>query len=145
MTSGCMEQAGTQEEIYLRPKTPFVASFVGRSNRMHGTVLEVDSQRIRIDLGPCQVEAVPVDAFEIGDRAVIFVKPEHVQTGSTDAKGIEASVSGTEYAGRHTTVDMMTPVGTLRMVLPGVASLRPGELLHVQLDPQQTLAFRPIE
>jgi len=145
MAAGRMEQVGTPQAVYLHPQTPFVASFVGRSNRMQGTVLAVDPERVLIDLGPCQVEAASVDAFEIGDRAVLYVKPEHVQSGSSDAEGIEASVSGTEYAGRHTSVDITTPVGTLRMVLPGVAPLQPGDPLHVQLDPQQTLAFRLTE
>ena len=36
MKGGLIEQVGTPHEIYERPATPFVASFVGRTNRVKG-------------------------------------------------------------------------------------------------------------
>lgn len=36
MKGGLIEQVGTPHEIYERPATPFVASFVGRTNRIKG-------------------------------------------------------------------------------------------------------------
>jgi sulfate/thiosulfate transport system ATP-binding protein len=40
MNHGRVEQAGTADEIYNRPATPFVAAFVGASNVLHGVVWE---------------------------------------------------------------------------------------------------------
>ena len=37
MQAGRIEQIGTPEDLYLRPATPFVAGFVGLTNRMPGT------------------------------------------------------------------------------------------------------------
>jgi len=37
MKDGKVEQMGTPEEIYTRPETPFVATFVGKSNLLKGT------------------------------------------------------------------------------------------------------------
>lgn len=37
MNKGRVEQIGTPEEIYYRPKTPFVATFVGKANIFDGT------------------------------------------------------------------------------------------------------------
>jgi len=36
MDHGRIEQVGTPEEVYMQPATPFVASFVGESNRLSG-------------------------------------------------------------------------------------------------------------
>jgi iron(III) transport system ATP-binding protein len=36
MRGGRLEQVGTPEEVYLRPKTPFVAQFLGRTNLLPG-------------------------------------------------------------------------------------------------------------
>jgi len=36
MRGGRLLQVGTPEEVYLRPKTPFVAQFLGRTNLLPG-------------------------------------------------------------------------------------------------------------
>src|SRR3954470_20885299 len=41
MNEGRIEQAGTQLDIYLRPRTEFVANFVGDNNAFAGQVIEV--------------------------------------------------------------------------------------------------------
>ena len=38
MRDGRVQQTGTQEDLYERPATPFVASFIGRSNMLEGTL-----------------------------------------------------------------------------------------------------------
>ncbi|TDW30819.1 ABC transporter ATP-binding protein [Cryobacterium psychrophilum] len=38
MRSGTIEQVGTPEELYSRPASPFIADFVGLSNKVAGTV-----------------------------------------------------------------------------------------------------------
>ena len=40
MDGGVVEQCGTPEEVYERPKKPFVAGFIGISNLMEGTVAD---------------------------------------------------------------------------------------------------------
>jgi putative spermidine/putrescine transport system ATP-binding protein len=38
MKEGKVQQTGTQEDLYERPATPFVASFIGRSGMLEGTM-----------------------------------------------------------------------------------------------------------
>src|SRR5216683_2937361 len=42
MNAGKIEQAGTPEEIYNRPRSEFVARFIGSSNILKGKALDVD-------------------------------------------------------------------------------------------------------
>ncbi|SME96953.1 spermidine/putrescine transport system ATP-binding protein [Tistlia consotensis] len=76
MRAGVVEQVGTTDEIYDRPATPFVATFVGENNVLSGTVAEADAAYARIEtpLGP--VRARNQDALAAGQRAMVFVRPE---------------------------------------------------------------------
>jgi len=38
MNRGRIDQQGTPDEIYMRPRTAFVASFIGRTNWFHGRI-----------------------------------------------------------------------------------------------------------
>ena len=40
MQDGRVQQCGTQEDLYERPATPFVAGFIGRSNMVPGTLVQ---------------------------------------------------------------------------------------------------------
>jgi putative spermidine/putrescine transport system ATP-binding protein len=83
---GKIEQIGTPNEIYERPRTAFVAGFVGTSNIIAGELAERLS----------------------GERASFAVRPEKIRMGPPDAPAEEGAVSlrGTVadvvYLGMHT-------------------------------------------
>ena len=45
MRAGRLEQLGPPAEVYRSPATPFVADFVGLSNRLPGRVVDGDASR----------------------------------------------------------------------------------------------------
>ena len=47
MNGGKIEQAGSPEDIYDRPRSEFVARFIGTSNVVKGKALDDDSHRLR--------------------------------------------------------------------------------------------------
>ena len=49
MNQGRFEQLGTPQDLYYRPQTPFVASFVGANNRIVGRVTRLDGDIGGID------------------------------------------------------------------------------------------------
>ncbi|MCE0764147.1 ABC transporter ATP-binding protein [Pseudonocardia kujensis] len=74
MNDGRIEQEGAPEDIYRRPATPFVASFLGSANLLDGTV---DAPgRVRLD-GGGQTVAVPEDGPLGGVQ--VMVRPEDVE------------------------------------------------------------------
>ncbi len=50
MKDGTVQQVGTQEDLYERPATPFVAGFIGRSTIMSGTLRDGN---VLPPAGPC--------------------------------------------------------------------------------------------
>jgi putative spermidine/putrescine transport system ATP-binding protein len=90
MQSGRLEQLGPPTEIYSRPATPFVAEFVGLTNRIRGTVRDgvVDVRGTRIPL---------VDPSVVDGPAIALIRPEAVSLASNGESG-EGPLVGTVIA-----------------------------------------------
>src|SRR6476660_2876450 len=83
MNSGRIEQIGTQTDIYLQPRTPYVAEFIGANNGLPGTVTghvgEGDNTRILVQAGGHALRARGRDGFAAGDAVVAYIRPEDIQ------------------------------------------------------------------
>lgn len=84
MNDGRIEQAGTPEEIYHEPSSPFVASFLGSANLLPGTVIarNGDGTRVRLDAADY---VVTVNDDCSADRVLVMVRPEDIEFASPDA------------------------------------------------------------
>jgi putative spermidine/putrescine transport system ATP-binding protein len=86
MSNGNIEQIGTPEELYLTPSSPFVADFVGLSNKVKGTltkgVVSVLGAKLPL-LGEPQPDG-PVTAF---------IRPEDIAYGSGPITGTVVTTS----------------------------------------------------
>jgi spermidine/putrescine transport system ATP-binding protein len=108
MNRGVVEQLGPPAEIYDRPRTEFVAGFIGVSNLMPGSVASVNGREVdvRLDSGPT-VRAV-ADGVGAGDRCHIIVRPEKLQIALVEepaAAGrpsVEGVVESAVYLGTAT-------------------------------------------
>jgi len=73
---GKVLQVGTPEELYMNPKSVFVAHFIGESNFLEGYVSSANSKRVIIELrGGIKVQAVDKGAHR-GERVVLAIRPE---------------------------------------------------------------------
>lgn len=90
MCDGEIAQEATPTEIYKRPVSRFVASFIGQCNFAEGDVLSTPSAgtpgQISTEWGPLSYSDGPDHA--VGDKVTIAVRPENVwlaQKGTDDA------------------------------------------------------------
>ena len=76
MHEGVLEQMGTPNEVYYRPRTSYVADFVGNANILHknGETLAIRSENIRMDgESVCTQKAVVVEkSFAGGQLRILF-------------------------------------------------------------------------
>jgi ABC-type Fe3+/spermidine/putrescine transport system ATPase subunit len=85
MNEGRIEQAGTQLDIYLRPRTEFVASFVGDNNAIPGEVVEVmpaasgEPRLVDVAAGGLRLRGLDPGNVRVGDRVLAFVRPENIE------------------------------------------------------------------
>lgn len=81
MRNGRFEQVGTPEEVYRRPRSAFVAQFLGTSNTVGGRVVRLSdgSAEMRTSAGATLMTTVIVDRnVVVGSETAISVRPEDV-------------------------------------------------------------------
>jgi ABC-type Fe3+/spermidine/putrescine transport system ATPase subunit len=92
MNSGRIEQQGSPDEIYMRPKTPFVAAFIGRTNWFHGRLSGTpDDGFHRLVTAAGTALSVRDPGGAAGERWSVCIRPERVTVIGSDA---EAERSG---------------------------------------------------
>jgi iron(III) transport system ATP-binding protein len=80
MEGGHIRQEGSPREIYQRPVTAFVASFVGSANFLDATVVErLDGGRSRLRTPGGVLDAACPDAVAVGDEVTLSIRPENVR------------------------------------------------------------------
>ncbi|MDR6871954.1 spermidine/putrescine transport system ATP-binding protein [Bosea sp. BE125] len=85
MNAGVVEQVGDPQTIYNRPKTPFVASFVGETNAIPGAVMSQQGALVTLDtaLGPLTGQSAGGRDYQAGERCTLFVRPEQLALTET--------------------------------------------------------------
>ena len=87
MSQGQIDQAGSPEEIYLRPKTAFTASFIGAMNQIPGIW---EHQQVRVSTHPdAQIaeEILQTQSTDLpdGSAVIVLVRPESIQVALPSA------------------------------------------------------------
>ena len=94
MNAGRIDQEGTPGEIYGAPRSAFVAGFVGRGNRLEGTVTGVaHGAGLELALDGGLTLRVPwTEAGTLPARLIAFVRPEHIAVGKPGSFGSQPNV-----------------------------------------------------
>src|SRR5206468_12511271 len=105
-------------EIYERPRTAFVADFIGSLNALDLTVDEVVGEYAIVRFGEGERVVVPTDGDHRAGQAVrVAVRPERVQiepAGTPGADGgsrLEGSIKEIVYLGMYIQFHVETPAG----------------------------------
>ncbi|GAB3118522.1 putative spermidine/putrescine transport system ATP-binding protein [Leifsonia psychrotolerans] len=125
MQAGNIEQIGTPEELYRSPATPFVAEFVGLSNRLPGVVsaggVSLLGQRLPL-LHPATAEG-PVR---------VWLRPEDIDLASS---GIPATVISSSFLGSLRRTHVRLADDTLISVQHGAReNPAPGATVYLTLN-----------
>ncbi|QGG49122.1 ABC transporter ATP-binding protein [Heliorestis convoluta] len=97
---GKLEQLGTPREIYHRPATPFVASFVG----------DVNYYRTKVKNGNADLGALQIRAYRLieGSDVEVVIRPEDVRIEPYHEKAdVKAQVRQTTFLGDFFKVEMV--------------------------------------
>jgi spermidine/putrescine transport system ATP-binding protein len=128
MRDGLFEQTGSAPEIYDRPRTSFVARFVGNANILRGTVVSRTPAGNGVSLlvfetpaGRACLECGDLTAPSPGEPVTVAVRSEYVNFeqangepsvyGSLPAGGLKAQVSEKSFAGGQLRITARFPDG----------------------------------
>ena len=99
MNQGEIEQVGTPEEIYARPRTKFVADFIGKqTNFLTGEVVERDSGKIKVKVWDKVITFDRQNDFKKGDKVLLVARPEMIDLSSREGT-FEGEVNLVTYLG----------------------------------------------
>ena len=80
MDTGNIAQLGSPADVYRRPATAFVASFVGNTNLVPGTVAAVQpDQRMTVSALGQEIEVRSQDGFGPGDPVLLSLRPDDLE------------------------------------------------------------------
>lgn len=104
MNRGRIEQIDTPEEMYARPKTEFVARFVGTNNLFSGRIAEAGEDFALVHCQHGQVRVATDTPPPVGTSVFVVVQADKLTTKATgiaNENRIDATMRGREYAGSH--------------------------------------------
>jgi spermidine/putrescine transport system ATP-binding protein len=86
MNQGHIEQMGAPEALYDRPKTAFVAKFLGLSNMFIGKVTESNAETTSIDFNGKKITGLTKRSEKTSGKIAIGVRPEKTYFHETEPK-----------------------------------------------------------
>ncbi|HSS45431.1 MAG TPA: ABC transporter ATP-binding protein [Thermoanaerobaculia bacterium] len=132
LNAGHLEQVGTPEELYAKPASRFVASFIGRSSALPGLWEE---GTVRLAAGPSW-KAVSPQALPRGAQVDLLMRPEGLTFSRSDtANALPGEVIGRRFAGRVAYFDVAVEGGSSVEVLGASDAARVGERLFLFQTP----------
>lgn len=111
---GNIEQIGTPLEIYEKPKTDFVAQFIGETNLIKGIVASIDDNFIRMKINDTELKVTKINSVKLGEEIAISLRPELITLSKSPLANdnmLPGKVRDTVYRGEHTRIDVDTEIG----------------------------------
>jgi spermidine/putrescine transport system ATP-binding protein len=82
LAQGMLIQVGTPEEIYYRPRTRFVANFIGSANLLTGIGRRLNERQVEVQVGSIKFQVdTDIAAFQDATEVAICIRPEKVMLG----------------------------------------------------------------
>ncbi|CAN5643815.1 ABC transporter ATP-binding protein [soil metagenome] len=151
MNAGNVEQIGSPTEIYDRPSTVFVASFIGQANLWVGKQTgRANRDFVEVEVLGSKLRARPGDTtIENGGQATLMVRPERVRV-SMDAPGgevvsVRATVTDLTFQGPVVRLQLAAADDSPILAHIGAEQdlplLRPGDQVYVSWAPEASLVL----
>ncbi|MCU1432541.1 MAG: Fe3+/spermidine/putrescine transporter ATP-binding protein, partial [Actinotalea sp.] len=106
MNAGKIVQEGTPEEVYHAPANEFVATFIGSTNLIRGTVVDVSGNLVRVDTPLGLTVGTAVQRPSVGEPASISIRPEDLIVKAADDRFSDSTPSGVNRLSGRVRVSM---------------------------------------
>jgi spermidine/putrescine transport system ATP-binding protein len=147
MNGGKVEQIGSPREIYERPRTAFVADFIGSLNSFELTIGELVGTFAVMRVSENERVVVAADGDQrVGEIVRVAVRPEQVRIvpiGSAvpdSGSRLEGTIAEIVYLGMYTQFHVDTRAGRIvshRLADESIAQLEAGSRVTVYWEPEQ--------
>jgi len=137
LRAGRVVQVGTAEDLFLRPRTRFVAEFIGKTNVIEGRAVARDT----LARGAVRLRVAAAD-LEPGAAVTVSVRPHQVELAPpedarTEPNRLRGTVRRASYLGDAVDYEVAVEGSdlVLRVTTPPGPRLRPGEATTLRVPP----------
>jgi spermidine/putrescine transport system ATP-binding protein len=151
MNAGNVDQIGSPTEIYDRPATVFVASFIGQANLWAGRQTgRADREFVQVEVLGSSLKARAGDTtIEHGGHATLMIRPERVRVSmdapAGDVATVPATVTDLTFQGPVVRLSLAAADDSAIIAHIGpeqdLPLLRPGDKVHVSWAPEASLVL----
>ncbi|WP_431469077.1 ABC transporter ATP-binding protein [Sphingosinithalassobacter sp. LHW66-3] len=139
LNAGGIEQIGTPMDIYLRPRTRFVAAFVGSPtiNLLPATLSPASNgvARVRLPDGSELETGVPTAALGDTSELTLGLRAECVRIADPQSARLRGTARVVERLGERTLVHVALPDGTMLVAEDsGVSQVRAGDAVGLAVE-----------
>ncbi|CAG7627304.1 Spermidine/putrescine import ATP-binding protein PotA [Paenibacillus solanacearum] len=148
---GKVEQIGTPWDIYNRPASEFVHTFIGKSNRMTGVVEQLYDGRmlLRTDAGFNLFGDIRDKQIAPRTNVSVYVRPEKItlhteDRGTQDVNRAKGTVKLTSFLGAHTECEVEVGRYTVTVRIQSAAQLEPlqaGQTVYLEWKAEDVFVF----
>jgi putative spermidine/putrescine transport system ATP-binding protein len=150
LNHGRIEQVGPPREIYNRPRSVFVAGFLGANNMLPGRIRGAERGTVTISVLGAGVTAVPTDSPAKGAEVTVMIRPESLTLSGAGAPAavqhnrLAGTVRTTVFQGsRELVLVDCANNATLQAECPPSARWRSGDRVVVSWPPEATHLLPP--
>lgn len=138
MHDGVIEQLGSPQEIYQKPTNRFIAGFIGNTNWLEGTVLDVEAggKVVNVETSMGVVSSLMTRACVCGDKVMLSIRPEAIQVDTVAPQGVrycEARVESVMFLGEYIDCYLRMGEQSLRAKTHPQLQMQMGDLVYVQI------------
>ena len=146
MSAGVTVQEGTPREIYLQPRSKFVAQFIGSTNQISGQVTNRGSDgigNVRTEEG--EISCAILTELKAGDRVVVVVRPEsivlHQKKPAHGDNILEGKIGAAMFLGEYVDCTIELGKNVLETHQPHSLRVRRGDTVWVELPVGDCMAL----
>jgi iron(III) transport system ATP-binding protein len=146
MSSGLIVQEGAPREIYLQPKSKFVANFIGSTNQLSGQVAKVGGDGngvVRTDAG--ELSCGLISGLTNGANVVVVVRPEsvllHRNKPGQGENIVEGKIGAAMFLGEYLECTVEVGKNVLQTHQHHTLQVRRGDPVWVELPATECMAL----
>jgi iron(III) transport system ATP-binding protein len=146
MNAGVIVQEGAPREIYLQPRSQFVANFIGSTNQLNGHVARVTGEGtgiVRTDAG--EISCGLMGGLIEGVRVVVMVRPEslvlHQKKPLENENIVEGKIGAAMFLGEYVECTVEIGQSVLQTHQPHTLQVRRGDAVWVELPRTECMAL----
>ncbi len=146
MNAGVIVQEGAPREVYMQPKSKFVANFIGSTNQLTGQISKIESNGTgTVRTGDGEVSCAVLEGLKPGSNVVVVVRPESVSVHQHKPAGgdniLEGKIGAAMFLGEYLDCTVELGKNVLQTHQRHTLQLRRGDAVWVELPAGECMAL----